>query len=233
MIGILVPGCISYELVRQVQELEVMTPGGKLIQGETTLGEVLSLYGAPDKLTEIGGRELLVYERAVSSHSGISIGIPLSDMIRIGAEISAYGRLARYDTLALFFTPDGILQHFVYEKGFDYPYLKTLIVEERAMHEELEIMVFDLKDLSRLNKSHTLSSLLKCWRERLRTILYRPISTPMRPRGGKRRPIIYQFILDYGIRYGEAYTTSRRLEGVAGLKNVQLFETFFVPACPG
>jgi len=136
MIGTLVPGCISYELVRQVKGLEVRAPNGELKAGETTLGEVLSLYGAPDKLTEIGGRELLIYERAIYTNSQISVGIPLSDIFRMSAEISAYGRLGRYDTLALFFTPDGILQHLVYEKGSDYPYLKALLGEEGAMREE-------------------------------------------------------------------------------------------------
>jgi hypothetical protein len=136
MIGILLPGCISYELVRQVQGLEVRAPNGELKAGETTLGEVLSLYGAPDKLTEIGGRELLIYERAIYTNSQISVGIPLRDIFQISAEVSTYGRLRRYDILALFFTPDGILQYLVYEKGSDYPYLKTLLGEEGDMREE-------------------------------------------------------------------------------------------------
>jgi hypothetical protein len=136
IIGALLPGCISYKFVRQVQGFEVMAPGGELKAGETTLGEVLSLYGAPDTLTETGGKELLIYERAIYSNSAISVGIPLSDVFQISSEISAYGRLWRYDTLALFFTPDGILQYLIYERGSDYPYLKTLIGEEGAMREE-------------------------------------------------------------------------------------------------
>lgn len=133
MIGILLPGCISYKLVKEVQGSEVRAPNGELKAGETTLGEVLSLYGAPDKLMEMGSRELLIYERAIYTNSQISVGIPLSDIYRMNTGISTYGRLGRYDTLALFFTPDGILKYLVYEKGSDYPYLKTLLEEEGGM----------------------------------------------------------------------------------------------------
>jgi len=40
--------------------------------------------------------------------------------------LSSYGRLWRYDSLALFFSPDWVLIRSVYVKGSDEPFLKTL-----------------------------------------------------------------------------------------------------------
>lgn len=109
-----------------------MPPDNALKTGKTTLGEVLSIYGAPDSLEELGGEDLLIYERTLYGNSGLAFGIPFGDLSFINPEISARGRLGRYDTLALFFTPDRILREIVYTKGSSYPYLKTLLEEERA-----------------------------------------------------------------------------------------------------
>ncbi len=132
VVGIILPGCISYQFVRQLRGAEVMPPEDMLKAGTTTLGEVLSIYGAPDNLAELGGEDLLIYERTLYGNSGLAFGIPLSDFSFINPELSARGRLGRYDTLALFFTSDGILREIVYTKGSSYPYLKTLFEEERA-----------------------------------------------------------------------------------------------------
>ena len=113
-----------------------MPPDNKLKAGTTTLGEVLSICGAPDKLEVLGGEDLLIYERTLYGNSGLAFGIPFSDFSFINPEISARGRLGRYDTLALFFTPDGILREIVYTKGSSYPYLKTLFEEERTTDKE-------------------------------------------------------------------------------------------------
>lgn len=131
-VGIILPGCISYQFVRQLRGTEIMPPDNMLKAGRTTLGEVLSIYGAPDNLEELGGEDLLIYERALYGNSGLAFGIPFSDFSFINLEISARGSLGRYDTLALFFTPGGILREIVYTKGSSYPYLKTLFEEERS-----------------------------------------------------------------------------------------------------
>ena len=132
VVGIILPGCISYQFVRQLRGAEVMPPDNKLKAGKTTLGEVLSICGAPDKLEVLGGEDLLIYERTLYGNSGLSFGIPFGDFSFVTPEISARGRLERYDTLALFLTPDGILREIVYTKGSSYPYLKTLLEEERT-----------------------------------------------------------------------------------------------------
>jgi hypothetical protein len=131
-VGIILPGCISYQFVRQLRGAEIMTPDNTLKTGTTTLGEVLSIYGAPDNLEVVGGEDILIYERTLSENSGLAFGIPFSDFTFFNPELSARGRLGRYDTLALFFTSDGILREIVYTKGSSYPYLKTLFEEERA-----------------------------------------------------------------------------------------------------
>ena len=136
IMGIILPGCISYQFVRQLRGAEVMPPDNKLKAGTTTLGEVLSICGAPDKLEVLGGEDLLIYERTLYGNSGLAFGIPFSDFSFINPEISARGRLGRYDTLALFFRPDGILREIVYTKGSSYPYLKTLFEEERTTDKE-------------------------------------------------------------------------------------------------
>ena len=136
IMGIILPGCISYQFVRQLRGAEVMPPDNKLKAGTTTLGEVLSICGAPDKLEVLGGEDLLIYERTLYGNSGLAFGIPFSDFSFINPEISARGRLGRYDPLALFFTPDGILREIVYTKGSSYPYLKTLFEEERTTDKE-------------------------------------------------------------------------------------------------
>jgi hypothetical protein len=133
MAGIILPGCISYQFVRQLRGAEVMPPDAMLKPGTTTLCEALSIYGAPDKLQAFGDEDLLIYQRILYGNSGLSFGIPFGDFSFINPEISASEGLGRYDTLALFFTPDGILRGLVYTKGSSYPYLKTLLEEERAI----------------------------------------------------------------------------------------------------
>jgi len=112
-----------------------MPPNHRLTVGTSTLGEVLSIYGAPDKLETLGAHDLLIYQRSIYGNSGVTVGIPFSDLSFINPEISARGKLGRYDTLALFFTSDGVLREMVYTKGSSYPYLKTLFEEESSLQD--------------------------------------------------------------------------------------------------
>jgi hypothetical protein len=130
MAGVIFPGCISYQFVRQIRGSEVMPPENRLKAGSTTLGEVLSLYGAPDKIGAFGDNDFLIYTRTLYSNSGLTFGLPFGDFSFVNPEISARGGLGRYDTLALLFTSDRILEEMVYTKGSGYPYLKTLFEEQ-------------------------------------------------------------------------------------------------------
>jgi hypothetical protein len=130
--GVILPGCISYQFVRQIKGSEVMSPGDTLKAGSTTLGEVLCLYGAPDAIKALGAEDLLIYERTLYGNSGLSFGIPFGDFSFVNPEISARGGLGRHDTLALFFTSDRIVRYIVYTKGSSCPYLKAMLEEESA-----------------------------------------------------------------------------------------------------
>jgi hypothetical protein len=120
--SILLLGCVSFRFVRGVEGREVVSPGNELQVGKTTIGEVLLLLGAPDKLAELEGKDLLLYERLVLQEN--------ADIWGASIDLSAYGTLIRYDTLAFFFTPEGVLQDMVFEKGSNHPYLRTLFTEK-------------------------------------------------------------------------------------------------------
>ncbi len=122
-------GCISYQIIKGVNGWEVKPPDNVLVEEKTTIDEALTLLGAPDKLTELNGMDLLLYQRSVFQRNRLSLGIPITNIAGPSADFSAYRALERYDTLALFFAPDGVLKHFVYEKGSSRPYLKTLFTE--------------------------------------------------------------------------------------------------------
>lgn len=124
--GLSFDGCISYQIVKSVNGYAVSLPEDLLRENQTTLTEALGILGAPNQVAEINGMDLLLYQRSVFYRHRIAIGIPLSDPTGPSFDISAYGSLERYDILALFFTPEGMLNYFVYEKGSDNSYLKTL-----------------------------------------------------------------------------------------------------------
>jgi len=98
----------------------------RLVVGKTTLGEVLVLLGAPDKVGRVNEGDLLIYQRAVLKRNRLSLGIPLADIWRLGFDLSAYGSLVRYDRLVLLFTPEGILSGAAFEKSSDHPYWKAM-----------------------------------------------------------------------------------------------------------
>jgi len=126
-------GCITYQISRYVEGDEVVLPNDRLEVGKTTLGEVLSLIGAPDNVAKVGMENLLIYERALLYRNRIKLGfpIPLSSLLRTSFDASAYGTLVRYDSLALFFNSEGILSHKTFEKGSSHPYFKTLFSSNR------------------------------------------------------------------------------------------------------
>jgi hypothetical protein len=121
-------GCLSYRYTRQINGVEINDPGDAFIAGQTTLGEVLSILGAPDDIVSLERKDLLIYERSLSLENRFSLGIPVFDVIFGGSvDVAASGELTRYDTLAFFFKPDGTLEHVVFDKGSSSPYLKTLL----------------------------------------------------------------------------------------------------------
>jgi len=122
----LLSGCITYQLLGGVEGGEISYPSDRLVVGKTTLGEVLVLLGAPDKVGRVNEGDLLIYQRAVLRRNRLSVGIPLADIWRLGIDLSAYGSLVRYDRLVLLFTPEGILSGAAFEKSSDHPYWKAM-----------------------------------------------------------------------------------------------------------
>ncbi len=122
-----VSGCVSFRMIRQVDGNDVPPVAKQLKIGATDLEQVLEICGAPSRLIELDGKNLLIYEQTEFEQESVAVGIPLSDLSGKSIDISAYGNLTRYNTLALFFTPDNILRDVVYEVGSDHPFLKTLL----------------------------------------------------------------------------------------------------------
>ena len=126
LIPLLLSGCITYQLLGGVEGGEVPYPSDRLVVGKTSLGEVLVLLGAPDKVGRVDEGDLLIYQRAVLKRNQLSVGLSLADMWRLGSHLSAYGSLVRYDRLVLLFTPEGILSGAAFEKSSDHPYWKAI-----------------------------------------------------------------------------------------------------------
>ena len=125
-------GCLSFRVLKMVEGHEVPDPGEEFQAGKTTMGDVLSQFGAPDKLAELGGKDMLLYQRMVNRSNTLSLGIPVleSTPVLFNVDVSAYGGLVRYDTFVFFFTSDGVLQDMVFEKGSSRPYLKAFFSDE-------------------------------------------------------------------------------------------------------
>jgi hypothetical protein len=121
-------GCVSYRLTKveigQPVEKEAVA---RLETGRTSLSQALRLMGAPDRIIGLKDRNLLIYRRSISYENSLSVSIPVTDFVVLNsAEVSAEGGLVRFDILALFFTPRGILEKAVLELGSEEPYFRTL-----------------------------------------------------------------------------------------------------------
>ncbi len=128
--GNLVTGCVSYRFIRATEGRSIPPISEECQEGKTTLQEALETLGAPDQVAELEGKDVLIYRRSLLAQSGLSFGIPLTDILRNSYRIS--GTLVRYDLLLLFFTPDGILTKIVIEKGSEHPYLKTILSDKKG-----------------------------------------------------------------------------------------------------
>jgi hypothetical protein len=120
-------GCLSYQYERRIEGTEIKDPGDAYPLGKTTIGDVLSQLGAPQEVHSLDNSDVLVYQRSLYQESGLSLGIPVLEVVAGGSiDISASGALTRYDTLTFWFNSQGILDDIVFEKASDRPYLKTL-----------------------------------------------------------------------------------------------------------
>ena len=132
IVGSLITGCVSYRVLKAVEGRSVSNIFEEFRVGTTTLQEALEALGAPDQVAELEGKDVLIYQQSLLSNSGLSFGIPFTDIWGPSFNFSAYGELVRYDLVFLSFTPEGILSEIASEKGLCYPYLKTMLSDKKG-----------------------------------------------------------------------------------------------------
>ena len=113
-----ISGCISLQIDKIQEGVDVLPPPVEFLQKETLLEEILSCYGAPTDLADMNGDFALYYRRALNRVMNVSIGIPfLKSALLPNPSMEATGNHLRYDTVVFIFTADGVLQDMKYEKG--------------------------------------------------------------------------------------------------------------------
>ena len=114
-----ISGCVSLQIEKIQEGVDVLPPPDEFIQKKTSLEEILSCYGAPTDLVDMNGDFALHYRRAVYRGMNVSIGIPLKYALLPSPSIKSTGNLLRYDTVVFIFTADRMLKDMKYEKGTD------------------------------------------------------------------------------------------------------------------
>jgi len=114
-----ISGCVSLQIEKIQEGVDVLPPPDEFIQKKTSLEEILSCYGAPTDLVDMNGDFALHYRRALYRGMNVSIGIPLKYALLPSPSIKSTGNLLRYDTVVFIFTDDRMLKDMKYEKGTD------------------------------------------------------------------------------------------------------------------
>jgi len=118
-------GCVSFRIEKVNDGAEVQPLPQEFVVGKTTLTEVLVSYGAPTDIVDMRGHFALHYQRAFYRGGNLSVGIPLTDVLRVSPTLDATGNLQRYDSAVFVFTPEGVLSEMTYEKGTSHPLWNT------------------------------------------------------------------------------------------------------------
>ena len=112
-----ISGCVSLQIDKIQEGVDVLPPSIEFIQKKTLLAEILSSYGAPTDLVEMNGDFALHYRRALYRGMNVSIGVPLKNALLPNPGMEATGNLSRYDTVVFIFTADGVLKDMKYDRG--------------------------------------------------------------------------------------------------------------------
>ena len=118
-------GCVSFRIEKVNDGAEVQPLPQEFVVGKTTLTDVLGSYGAPADIVDLRGHFALHYQRAFYRGGNLSVGIPLTDVLRVSPTLDATGNLQRYDSAVFVFTPEGVLSEMTYEKGTSHPLWNT------------------------------------------------------------------------------------------------------------
>ncbi len=123
--GQFVLGCVSFQIEKIKNGTDVPPPPAEFTPGKTTLSEVLSHYGAPAEIVDMKGNFALHYQKAIYRGGRLSIGIPLSEVLKAGPRVGGAGNLLRLDAVVFVFTPEGMLNDMKYESGTSRPLWDT------------------------------------------------------------------------------------------------------------
>jgi len=121
LLGQILCGCISFRIDKINDGADVHPLPQEFVVGKTTLREVLASYGAPVDIVEMTGHFALHYQRAFYRGGNFSVGIPLSDVLRVSPTLDTMGNLQRYDSAIFVFTLDGVLSEMNYVRGTSHP----------------------------------------------------------------------------------------------------------------
>lgn len=120
-IGQVICGCVSLQIDKINDGADIPPPPDEFKAGKTSLQEVLNSYGAPSEIVNMEGHFALHYKRTMDRTGHISIGVPFSDVLKVGPELNTRGTLLRHDTIIFVFTREGLLEDIIYEKGTSQP----------------------------------------------------------------------------------------------------------------
>ena len=118
-------GCITFRMEKVNDGADVQPLPQEFVVGKTTLTDVLASYGAPADVVDMKGHFALHYERAFYRGGNLSLGIPLTDVLRVSPTLDATGNLQRYDSAVFVFTLDGVLSEMNYARGTSHPLWET------------------------------------------------------------------------------------------------------------
>jgi hypothetical protein len=117
LIATTIPGCVSLRVDKVADGVDVAPPNDKFARGKTSLGEVLSNYGAPDDVVDMNRDFALHFRRALYTGVNVSFGVPLKNILLPNPSVVTAGSLNRYDTVVFIFSADNVLKDIKYEKG--------------------------------------------------------------------------------------------------------------------
>ena len=120
LLAIGLTGCVSLQL-QKVREGGELAPGDGIAVGRSSLQDVLSRCGAPDEVVDLDPEFALHYRRLLQRGLNVSVGVPLKQFWLPNPSLEGRGKLQRYDTAVLVFTPAGVLKDVRYEKATDRP----------------------------------------------------------------------------------------------------------------
>jgi hypothetical protein len=125
LIGQAILGCVSFHIDKINDGADIPPLPEEFKAGKTSLQEVLNGYGAPAEIVDMKGHFALHYQRTMDRAGHISIGIPVIEVFKAGPKLNARGNLLRHDAVVFVFTPEGLLEDMIYEKGTSRPLWDT------------------------------------------------------------------------------------------------------------